>query len=220
MISILDPSSIGLVAICLACAGLHVSAVWLERPLISGLAKTAASTSFVFLGTLSGGGHSSYGRFILAALVLSWIGDMLLLSLQSYFLLGGIAAFLLAHAAFAAAFTCVAIDGYWFTGAIVCTSFAGVLLVRWLWKRLDGLYRIAVPVYVAAIMIMTTLAIGVSAAKMPATVAAGALLFAVSDVSVARDRFIERSVANKVWGIPLYYVAQLLLAGSVAAAVT
>ena len=218
MISILDPGSISLVVICLAGAALHVSAVWLKRPLISALAKAVASTSFVVLGTLSGGGYTSYGRFILAALVLSWVGDMLLLSLQSYFLLAGIAAFLLAHAAFAAGFTRLAIDGYWFAGGIVCTSVAGVLLVRWLWVRLEGSYRIAVPIYVATIMMMTSLAIGVSAAQMPATVAAGAILFTVSDISVARDRFIERSVVNKVWGIPLYYIAQLLLAASVAAA--
>jgi hypothetical protein len=36
-----------------------------------------------------------------------------------------------------------------------------------------------------------------------------------SDVAVARDRFVVRSLANSLWGLPLYFVAQLLLAWTV-----
>ena len=44
---------------------------------------------------------------------------------------------------------------------------------------------------------------------------AGAVLFAVSDISVARDQFVRPAFINRLWGLPLYYAAQLLLAGSV-----
>lgn len=214
---ILRAESVILIAICLAAAAVHITAIRLDRPFVSGPAKAAASTTFVALALINGANGSSYGRFILAALILCWIGDVLLLSRKSSFLLAGIAAFLLAHLAFAAAFTRETVNQNWLLGAIVCTAVAGVLLIRWLWPRLESFYRIAVPAYVAAIMTMTSLAVGVSSAAMPATVAIGAIMFAVSDVSVARDRFIESSFVNKVWGLPLYYVAQLLLAASVIA---
>lgn len=219
MIPIDGTASAIFVAVCLAAVMVHILAIRYRRPLVSGLAKALASTSFIALALIDGAAGSSYGRFILAALMLSWVGDVLLLSRRSSFLLGGIASFLLAHLAFAAAFTRETIDRNWLLGAIVCTAVAGALLVRWLWPRLEFFYRIAVPAYVAAIMTMTSLAVGVSAASMPASVAIGAIMFAVSDVSVARDRFIESSFVNKAWGLPLYYVAQLLLAASVIAAI-
>ncbi|MFZ1909551.1 MAG: lysoplasmalogenase family protein [Burkholderiales bacterium] len=46
----------------------------------------------------------------------------------------------------------------------------------------------------------------------------GAVLFAASDVAVARDRFVARGFRNKAWGSPAYYLAQLILAWSVASA--
>jgi len=46
---------------------------------------------------------------------------------------------------------------------------------------------------------------------------AGAVTFYVSDLSVARDRFLAPGFVNRLWGLPLYYGAQLLLAGSVTA---
>ena len=42
----------------------------------------------------------------------------------------------------------------------------------------------------------------------------GAVLFFVSDLAVARDRFIARTFANKAWGLPLYFSGQLLIAWS------
>jgi uncharacterized membrane protein YhhN len=40
-------------------------------------------------------------------------------------------------------------------------------------------------------------------------------MFAISDIAVARDRFVRQSLTNKIWGIPLYYLAQVLFAISV-----
>jgi hypothetical protein len=42
----------------------------------------------------------------------------------------------------------------------------------------------------------------------------GAVAFAVSDLSVARERFVHKSFTNLVWGLPLYYAAQQTLAAS------
>jgi hypothetical protein len=43
-------------------------------------------------------------------------------------------------------------------------------------------------------------------------VVVGALAFTASDVSVARDRFVQPAFHNRAWGLPLYFGAQLLLA--------
>ncbi|NNF09333.1 MAG: lysoplasmalogenase, partial [Acidimicrobiia bacterium] len=41
---------------------------------------------------------------------------------------------------------------------------------------------------------------------------AGASLFIASDIAVARNTFVAPGYANKLWGLPLYYGGQLLLA--------
>jgi uncharacterized membrane protein YhhN len=43
----------------------------------------------------------------------------------------------------------------------------------------------------------------------------GALLFYVSDVFVARDRFLKKEFLNRLLGLPLYYTGQFILAFSV-----
>jgi uncharacterized membrane protein YhhN len=44
------------------------------------------------------------------------------------------------------------------------------------------------------------------------TFAIGASLFAVSDLAVARERFVADTFTNKAWGLPTYYAGQLCVA--------
>jgi uncharacterized membrane protein YhhN len=74
--------------------------------------------------------------------------------------------------------------------------------------------QVPVHAYIVVITGMLALAVGTVAAGSPGIVLAGALAFYLSDLSVARDRFIRESFANKLWGLPLYYAAQLCLAAS------
>jgi uncharacterized membrane protein YhhN len=46
-------------------------------------------------------------------------------------------------------------------------------------------------------------------------VVGGALLFYISDLFVARDRFIKKEFLNRLIGLPLYYAGQFILAFSV-----
>ena len=46
-------------------------------------------------------------------------------------------------------------------------------------------------------------------------IAGGALAFYLSDLSVARDRFVRPAFVNRAWGLPLYYGAQFVLAATV-----
>jgi uncharacterized membrane protein YhhN len=72
--------------------------------------------------------------------------------------------------------------------------------------------RMPVQAYFAVIATMTALACAVTVAGATPLVALGAIAFTVSDISVARDRFVQRGFFNRVWGLPLYYFAQVLLA--------
>ncbi|MBC7898686.1 MAG: lysoplasmalogenase [Saprospiraceae bacterium] len=208
-----DKAIIVIGSICMANAVLYVIAEWRNWQTARGLSKFVASTAFVVLAVQNGAAGSIYGRLILLALIFSWVGDALLLSLRSTFLLTGMAAFFLAHAAFAAAFASLPLETTWLTIALVILTTGALAILSWLWKYLEPFYKIAVPVYLTAITVMTSLAIAASSASP--LLATGALIFVVSDISVARNRFVERNVVNKIWGMPLYYAAQLLFAMSV-----
>ena len=56
---------------------------------------------------------------------------------------------------------------------------------------------------------------GAGASAADPRIFAGALLFYLSDLSVARDRFVAPGFANGLVGLPLYYAAQLVLASTV-----
>lgn len=43
----------------------------------------------------------------------------------------------------------------------------------------------------------------------------GAVLFYISDIFVARNRFIKKEYLNRLCGLPLYYCGQFLLAFSI-----
>ncbi len=42
----------------------------------------------------------------------------------------------------------------------------------------------------------------------------GALLFFVSDIAVAKSRFVKSQLRDRMWGLPAYYSGQLLIAWS------
>jgi uncharacterized membrane protein YhhN len=190
----------------------YVFAAWKDRKPLASMAKIAASMCFLILAIANGANTTVYGVIILAALAFSWLGDVFLLSLRDGFLMAGIAVFFLAHVAYATAFASRDLNFTVFGATLIFWNAAALLILYWLWKYLHGFYKIAVPVYLAAISVMAALA---SATLIP-LVALGATAFAVSDISVARDRFVERSISNKAWGIPIYYFAQVLIAASVA----
>jgi uncharacterized membrane protein YhhN len=187
------------------------AAVWLAKPL--------ASLGFVAIAWLSGALDSAYGRTILLGLCLCALGDVLLIPRANGkpFLLG-IASFALGHAAYAYAFYARGVR-LWpsliaFAAMIVIVGF----VLRWLSDRLPADMRVPVRVYMGVIASMVALAVGASVSTGDPRIGIGALVFAASDLSVARERFVRPSLANLLWGLPLYYAAQWLLAWSCAVA--
>jgi uncharacterized membrane protein YhhN len=169
--------------------------------------KAGASLGFVLLA-LALGVDGPAERCLLAGLVLSVAGDVLLLSARRPAFLAGLGAFLLAHVAYAAAFAALGTPSPWVTLPIAAAIPA---VLAWLWPHL-GPMRLPVVAYCLVISAMLWLALGVARPE----IRAGAALFYASDLLVARDRFVRPGFANRLVGLPLYYAAQLLLAHAVA----
>jgi uncharacterized membrane protein YhhN len=89
-----------------------------------------------------------------------------------------------------------------------------VFVWRWIAPHVGDM---AVPVvtYVVVISVMVVLAFGTFGDGASWLIPAGATLFFVSDLFVARNQFVAPGSVNRVWGLPLYYLAQILLALSV-----
>jgi uncharacterized membrane protein YhhN len=181
--------------------------IWLAKPL--------ASMAFVWAGLASGALGSGFGRLLLLGLLLCLVGDLLLIPRgRPAVFRAGIVAFLLGHLAYSAAFLTrpLAPLGLVVGGLLMLALLYGV--ARWLGPRLPSDMVWPVRAYLVVIGIMAMLAVGASGAGSPLAIAVGALAFAASDVAVARDRFVTHAFANRAWGLPLYYLAQWLLAST------
>ncbi|HKU41231.1 MAG TPA: lysoplasmalogenase family protein [Polyangiales bacterium] len=180
------------------------------------LAKPAASLGFIAFAWLTPHAETAYATLLLAALMLCAIGDVLLIPAGTgASFLAGTGAFALAHAAYAAAFWTRAPILWVSALAAVGMFFVARTTLRWLDPHLLPPLAAAVRGYIAVIAAMVSLAAGTSAATGDLRIAAGAVAFALSDLSVARDRFVHPGFDNLIWGLPLYYAAQLTLAWTI-----
>jgi len=178
---------------------------WIRR------CKPLASAGFLGWAVHHGALHSAYGQAILAGLVLSWFGDVFLLSKRSGWFLAGLGFFLAAHLAYLVAFV-----GRGVAGGAVGLALLGLLplawrIRRWLRPNLPADMRRPVDGYILVISVMVATAFGAWHRGAPDTLLLGAVAFFLSDLSVARDRFVDGAFVNRAWGLPMYYVAQLLL---------
>jgi uncharacterized membrane protein YhhN len=177
-----------------------------------GALKTAASLTFVVAGVARLPWDRPSSWALCAGLVLSLAGDVLLVEKgKKLAFLAGLAAFLCAHAAYGLAF---ALHGLTLQATLnggVLMAALGAPLSRWLMPKVSGAMRGPVVAYIVTITAMVTLAAGAVGAGAPQTLLVGAVCFYLSDVGVARERFVTKDRWNGLLGLPLYYAAQLLL---------
>ncbi|MDP6980967.1 MAG: lysoplasmalogenase [Myxococcota bacterium] len=175
--------------------------------------KPVAAAGFIAVALVVGALDSSYGSWILAGLVLSFFGDVFLIpDDRPASFKAGLVSFLLGHVAYAIAFTRLAGDtSVAIVAGLVCTGAAGIVL-RWLWPHLGADMRIPVVAYVVVISTMLVLATSSGVAEVRPDIFVGAFLFYLSDLSVARDRFVAPGFWNGAWGLPAYFGGQLVLA--------
>ena len=151
---------------------------------------------------------------MLAGLVLSLCGDVLLIPRERPRVFQvGIAAFGLGHVAFLVAF---ALRFESVARALVCAVLAVVVLARilpWLRPHLPADMKTPVHAYMLIISAMLITAAGASPAD--SRIFVGAAMFYLSDLAVARARFVSPGFENSLWGLPLYFAAQLVIASTV-----
>ncbi len=175
--------------------------------------KPVAAAGFVAVALSVGALESGYGSWILLGLVLSFFGDVLLIPKgRPAAFKAGLLSFLLGHVAYVVAFA--QLDGNLAVavGAGIACVAVGSLVMRWLNPHLGGDMRVPVVAYVIVISSMLVLATSVSVAGPRPDIFAGAFLFYLSDLSVARDRFVAPGFVNGAWGLPAYFIGQLILA--------
>ena len=179
------------------------------------ISKTAASATFVILGALRWSSGDVVGGWLVAGLALCAVGDVLLLGNRTFDI--GLVVFLLGHVLYIAAFHAALPIGRWSLLILAQLLIVSGGATRWLWPHL-GRRRYSVLTYVIVISVMVWG--GISAfieGSLPWTAAAGAILFYLSDLAVARQRFVHKSFLNRALGLPIYYLGQLLLALTIVA---
>lgn len=175
------------------------------------LAKPLASAGFIGVAVAAGALDSGFGRWMVAALVLSALGDVFLLGSSEATFLGGLGSFLTAHLVYGIAFL---VRGVAAPGLLATAPFAVFArqVLRWLRPHLSDRMRGPVVAYAVVISIMGVMAVGTAVEVWDWRIPTGAIMFVISDLAVARDKFVEPDVSNRLWGLPLYYGGQLLLA--------
>ncbi len=180
--------------------------------------KTALSALFVVTAFVEPHHIPVYYRFLVIGLLFSMCGDVFLALPQERMFRLGLVAFLLGHLSYCVAFFSTA--GWsdragWGTLAVLLGS--GVVY-RWLRPRLGRMHA-PVLAYIVVITVMVSGAWSLWGDPRLARpgrfmVLLGALGFYVSDIFVARDRFVKDEAINRLIGLPLYYGSQFLLAFS------
>ena len=181
--------------------------------------KTVASVSFVVVAAMQSCSKSVYHQAILTGLALSLVGDVLLALPGERFFLAGLVSFLLGHVAFVVAFFWLGSLGPMMFAGLGLGLIIGIRVFQWLAPNLGDMKK-PVIAYMAVITVMVSGALAVAEVGTIPTlgrflVLAGALSFYVSDVTVAKDRFVDGLFVNRLVGLPLYYIGQFMFAFSI-----
>lgn len=199
------------IVIAIACAAL-VALLLHGHALPALFAKIIASTAYIALAMRSGALASSYGRLILVGLIFSWCGDMALTSTSRQAFLAGLSAFLLAHVAYVAAFVRHGYHRVWVILAAVPLTAIAIAVWTWLEPHTPAALSIPVRAYIAVITLMVVFALGTRGRGGSLLIVAGAVLFFLSDLSVAALRLVQTDYPTYVLGLPLYFAAQACFA--------
>jgi len=189
---------------------------WKDRPGLRAAGKPFASLGFIVAAIGFGALESRYGKIVLAGLILGALGDVLLLGSAKQYFIAGLVSFLLGHVAYVIAFAGLPISTTAALVAAVVMAAVMVVIGRWVFPHAPEM-RVPIGVYMLVIAVMCVVAIGAGAAGAPWMIPVGALMFTASDIAVVRDRFVSKGFVNRLWGLPLYYAAQLIIAWSIMA---
>ena len=181
--------------------------------------KTILSCLFVFAALVQPHPISGYFYLLLIGLFFCLAGDVFLALPQERMFLWGLVSFLLGHVFYVFSFFYADdLGALTAIGAVIGLLVSGAVFF-WLRSHLGSLL---IPV-IAYMIVITMMVVGAWTVLGDENlnlsgrllVFIGALSFYVSDLFVARDRFVKTEFANRLLGLPMYYLGQFLLAFSV-----
>lgn len=186
----------------------------------AGLVPTKGCLSLLFIvaALIQKDPLSPYFGFVVAGLIFCLAGDVFLALPQKKAFMLGLASFLVGHLFYVVGFFSVATFSGWTWASLAVSGAISVLVYLWLRSHL-GKMKGPVIAYMVVITVMVCAASSVLGAaglslSGRAMAFAGAAAFYFSDLFVARDRFIRKEFVNRLVGLPMYYVAQFLIAFS------
>jgi uncharacterized membrane protein YhhN len=181
------------------------------------ITKTILSLLFVATALLQPHLIPNYSSYLITGLILCLVGDVCL-ALPERFFKAGLAAFLLGHGFYIVSFATLTDISQWVSLGALLFSLISAMVFLWLRPHL-GVMRGPVLVYILVITVMVSAAWAADwKTGLPAggrtLILLGAISFYVSDIFVARNKFIKNEFLNRLIGLPLYYLGQFLLAFS------
>jgi uncharacterized membrane protein YhhN len=217
----MDLFPINLLIIILALILLGGLLYWVKKESQKGqfITKTSLSALFIIAAIIQSHPIITFFYFLLIGLFFCMVGDICLVFPQKIMFLLGLVFFLLGHVCYTISFFNIASINQWtWIGSVVVLIISGLFFL-WLKPHL-GSMTLPVLLYVVVISIMVCGAWSVSGEVQLARlgrimVMAGASSFYISDIFVARQRFIKKAYLNRFMGLKLYYLGQFLLAFSI-----
>jgi uncharacterized membrane protein YhhN len=181
--------------------------------------KSILSLLFVMTVLLQPHPIQAYYYYLLVGLIFCLIGDVCLALPQEKAFREGLIAFLVGHIFYIFSFSSLTQIYHWISAGLFIIFGLSALIFLWLRPHLKPML-IPVLLYILVITVMASGAWAVSwKSSFPisgrALILAGSLCFYVSDVFVARDKFIKEEYTNRLLGLPLYYAGQFSLAFSI-----
>jgi uncharacterized membrane protein YhhN len=188
-----------------------------RKPLF--IVKSILSLLFVTTALLQLHPVPIYYYYIFVGLIFCLIGDVCLALQQKEAFMMGLVAFFVGHVFYIFSFTFLIQIYEWITAWLLIIFCISALIFLWLRTHLESLL-IPVLLYILAITVMAS---GAGAVFWKSSfhisgrvfILLGSLCFYLSDVFVARNKFIKDEYRNRLLGLPLYYIGQFLFAFSV-----
>jgi uncharacterized membrane protein YhhN len=183
------------------------------------ITKSILSLLFVITALLQPHSVPVYYHYLLTGLILCLVGDVCLALPQKKAFMGGLVAFLIGHLLYIFSFSSLIPISHWFSSGLLIIVGTSALIFFWLRPHLKSML-IPVLIYIMVITIMASGAWAVfwkSSFQISgrALILTGSLCFYLSDLFVARHRFIKEEYRNRLLGLPLYYTGQFMLAFSI-----
>jgi uncharacterized membrane protein YhhN len=184
------------------------------------LTKPLLSALFILAALSVPHANHHYFALVLAGLLFCLAGDIFLIfSLSKKLFRIGLISFLMGHILYSIAFFTLGTSGTLpLVSAVLCLVLSLAVIVRL--KPYLGTMAGPVIAYIAVITVMVIGAASLAGNEHVsfsgrALVFCGAILFYLSDIFVARHRFVKKAYINRLVGLPLYYAGQFMIACSI-----